>query len=525
MPIAAAISSAALLVLAGPPFDLWPLALMALVPLCLVLRQTSPLRAAGLAWLTGVLLYFGACLWWGPLLVRFAQMPSLASIGLAFAVSVYQAVVFALWAGASAFLVRRCHVSWLISGPLCFVLAEAIIPFIFKSYLAITVWRVWPMLQVAELGGPSAVGALLVLANLILAEVTIAVRRRRFPSKPARWAAVVCLLLVSCGWLRAVHIAAVRAEAPRLRVGIVQPNAGILSLEERKRHGRRLIERLREATIELGRRGAELIIWPESAWPYLFDRRQEREYPPGHPWELRPGVGGRLLFGTLTHAFGGLEVYNSAVLVQESGQITGSYDKARLVPFAEYIPFAKAFPAVEYELRVRLPEWPDISAADEPHILVDGDLRLGILICSEDLDMSYVHGIARHGPNILVVLASDAWFSDSVASYQHLALATFRAIETRRDLARATTTGVSAIIDSLGRISVEGPVAPVLQGRLSLATLLEGDVAMMDTFALGPYTIGFFPYASCLLLLMAIFEGRRWRGPTRNRIRRAQAMN
>lgn len=79
------------------------------------------------------------------------------------------------------------------------------------------------------------------------------------------------------------------------------------------------------------------------------------------------------------------------------------------------------------------------------------------MICSEDIEPDYVGQLARSKPNQLVAIISDGWFGESAAPHQHLALATFRAVELRRDVVRATNTGVSAIVDAVGRVRVEGP--------------------------------------------------------------------
>ena len=184
---------------------------------------------------------------------------------------------------------------WLVSLPLAVAVAESVLPFLFPWNLAVTVWRAWPLLQVAELGGAPAVSALVVLINLTLLEAGLALRTG-VPS------------LGRYEWrgrggahgggrrnrLRAAHVAAARQAAPpKVRVGIVQPNSGTVTAEASGAPGQQYLATLRQATHELARGGAELVVWPESAFPFLFDRQLNREYAPGHPWELRPGFSGR----------------------------------------------------------------------------------------------------------------------------------------------------------------------------------------------------------------------------------------
>jgi apolipoprotein N-acyltransferase len=506
--IFSALLSALLLVLAAPPYDFWPPALVALVPLYFSIRKESMWRAAGMAWLTGTAAIVGACYWWQPLLTDFAHLSTASSLGLTLAICAYQGLVFALWAAACVLLTRKFQVSWLLAGPLCFAVAETAVPFMFKMYLGITVWRAWPLIQIAELGGPPAVSALVVLINLIIAEVLLAIYERRMPGPAIKLGAFVIVLILAAGGIRALHLFYIQREAPRLQVGLVQPNFGVLSPQNRKRNGYRYIRMLRRATLSLSRQNANLIIWPETSWPYLFDRRMQREYPEGHPWELRPGSKGQLLFGALTHTFGGNDVYNSVVLVSDTGVIAGRYDKRWLVPFGEYIPFSEKFPELAKRLRKKLPHWPDIKPARSPQILKDGKLRIGALICSEDTDPDYVHQVAKKNPNLLVSVVSDAWFGNSAAPRQHLALAAFRAVETRRYLARGTNNGVSAIVDAVGRVKLEGPLYQVKIDRPMPATALSDTIALLETFAIGPHTVKYFPYACLTTLVIAILSAR-----------------
>src|SRR5439155_5899756 len=139
--------------------------------------------------------------------------------------------------------------------------------------------------------------------------------------------------------------------------------------KERALHGAEYLSSLRNGTRELAKRGAELVVWPESSFPYLFDRRLTHEYAPGHPWELRSEFHGTLLFAALTHTFGSSLVYNSAVLTASNGAIAGINDKTRLLEFGEYVPFEERFPEWAKRTKARLPEAPAIEPGDKPVVL------------------------------------------------------------------------------------------------------------------------------------------------------------
>ncbi|MBI2396116.1 MAG: apolipoprotein N-acyltransferase [Deltaproteobacteria bacterium] len=502
--------SAPLILLSVPPAGLWPLSLVALVPLLWAVRRAPPGRALALGWTVGFVVNLVGFHWLVGLGARFGGLSTPWGIAVVLATALYQGSIFGWWALASSFLARAGREAELVGIPLSFALLEAVVPMIFPWYLAITASRAWPLLQVAEIGGPPAVSALLVLINLVLSDLGEELGRRSI-SRATRVAGAVVVAIVLLGLARAGHVAVARSTSPELSVAVVQPNFGITSLETRKHEGERFIESLQRATAEAGQRGAELVVWPESSFPYLFDRALDREFGAGHPWELRKGYRGRLLFGSLTHAFGTSVTQNSAVLVSASGRIAGMYDKQQLLVFGEYVPLADRFPEWAKRTRARLPEWPDIAPGGAPSIIEDGGLRIAALICYEDLIPARVHEVARLRPNLLVTVANHAWFEGSSAARHAAALATMRSVETRRDLVRATNTGVSSIVDALGRVQVEGPLYATSPGPQASADILMGRVRLANTVALGPHLAPLFPVMCAVALAVVVLRGRRRR--------------
>jgi len=502
--------SAALMAAAVPPLDLWPLGLVAVAPLYIFVRTMAPAQALAYGWVTGLLINLHGFGWGLTVMERFGHVDSLPAMGALLVLCAYQGVVFGIWTGVSALLARRARVPWLVVAPLVMALAEAVLPFLFPWSFGVMVWRAWPLLQVAELGGPGAVSALIVLVNLTLAEVWLARSRREAIGRPARVAAVVILGIVGLGLVRAGHVAWLRARAPHLQVGVLQPNFGIVSADDRKLHGQEYINLLRTKTDELGQRGAQLVVWPESAFPFLFDRQLEREFAGSNPWALRGSYRGTLLLGALTHQFGGADVYNSAVLVAPDGRIAGRYDKVRLMAFGEYVPLADRFPEWAGRVRKRMPDSSDIVPGKGAAVLESGPLRVAPMICYEDILPETGQDIADLDPrpNLLVTLANHTWFGDSLAPRLALALATLRSVELRRDLVRATSTGVSSIGDALGRVHVEGPLLDPPRDRAPKPALLDGDVALMEGFSLAPWGPPVFPYA-CALALAVVASKRR----------------
>jgi apolipoprotein N-acyltransferase len=119
------------------------------------------------------------------------------------------------------------------------------------------------------------------------------------------------------------------------------------------------------------------------------------------------------------------------------------------VPFAERVPFvALAAPLARW-----VPHASDFGAGSGTPPLALGPWRIATPICSESLDPAFVRRMVAHArPHLLVSLANDGWFGDSAAAALHLSVARLRAVEQRRYLVHATNSGISAVVDPLGRV-------------------------------------------------------------------------
>ena len=132
-----------------------------------------------------------------------------------------------------------------------------------------------------------------------------------------------------------------------------------------------------------------------------------------------------------------------------------------------------------------------------------GDHKIGALICYEDILPSFVRSVVRHGdPDLLVNLTNDAWFGDSTEPWIHLALAKLRAVEHRRYLIRATNSGVSALIDPVGRV-------PLVSGTFKEESLLGVAKFMRSTTVYG--VVGDAPWylATAAIVAMAFVRRKR----------------
>ena len=241
--------------------------------------------------------------------------------------------------------------------------------------------------------------------------------------------------------------------APPLALRIVQPSIEQSAKIDRTRRDdifRTLLELSAQAPAA-DRPKPALILWPETSVPFLFTDRPDGLTAIAQLLD----EGQALMAGVVREEEGsgaaqGSRYYNSVVLIDAAGTIVDAVDKLHLVPGGEYMPFHDLLKSVGVERLVPIPE--NFSAGTTHHALAAAPgVRAAPFICYEIIFPDLVReGI--DGANLIVNLTNDAWFGDTPGPYQHLRQAQIRAVETALPLVRAANTGISAAIDSRGRI-------------------------------------------------------------------------
>lgn len=460
-PWLAAVSSGILLFLAAPgPFSLPWLAWLALVPLLLGLAGRSPRQAALLGLVCGLAYYLPLLHWIVIVLATYGQVPFPIALLALFLLALYMSFYLA----AFAFFCARTsgHIPVLFFAPACWTALEFVRGFLFSGFpwldLACTQFMQPVLIQISDLAGHHGLSFVIVLSNVLLASLALSRTSRGHLPGPIELAASLALLLsLGAYGLLSLHTLPDRlAKAEKLQVAVVQGNIP---------QDQKWQPAFQKATIDsyLALSGQtfaatrpDLVVWPETALPF---------YPYENPLFLR-------LHGELTRPFrtflltgvphrepegfaeNKLSYSNSAFIISPDGLVTGRYDKEHLVPFGEYIPFRRllgfASPLVE-----TLGEFsPGRKNTPVPCL----NSKIGVLICFESIFPEIARKQVTNGANLLITLTNDAWFGRSGAPYQHLAMAVFRAVETRRSLVRAANTGISAFIDPLGRIEGASPL-------------------------------------------------------------------
>jgi apolipoprotein N-acyltransferase len=488
--------AALLMFLSAPTFDVWPLMWIGMAPLIYVaLESTTPKRAFLQGWFTGTIANTAAFAWMGGFLRHFGHMSALEATPIMLLLTAYQGLEFAFLSWGIYRVRRRLGATWPMAllAPLVMVVIELCTPQIFPFYLAITQAWVPPVIQIADLTGPLGVTFVLVAVNGALYDLWAAWRARRAGEaivwkRALRGPAAVAALLVAVlgyGALRMHQIDARRAAAPKAKAGLVQANVGILEKWD-PREFARLVETHQRLSGDLQRAGADFIVWPESSYSYLLPRDVAHDLPPDDPRRIRRGFDRPLLFGAITRAAGPARTfkdkfpYNTALMMDAAGRITGKYDKVFLMMFGEYIPFYESIPW----FTDLFPEASNTNRGEDPAVfpleLGGRTFRLGPLICYEDILPGFARRLAALRPQLFVNITNDAWFGRTAEPYQHLALAVFRSVEHRIEMVRAVNTGVSAHIDATGRVrAATASYDPLAQPPPEPVTLMA-EVALLD---------------------------------------------
>ncbi|MCO6389131.1 apolipoprotein N-acyltransferase [Aliihoeflea sp. 40Bstr573] len=486
----AALAAGALASLSQAPFD-FPLAAFIAFPVLVWLLdgavaapERRGLRRLGPAFWVGWLFGFGyflVGLWWtgNALLVEadlFAWALPLAIIGLP-----------ALLAFFYAFAAALAKVAWsddigrIAALAVAFALAEWLRSVLFTGFP-------WNAVGYAAMPVPVAMQSLVVLGAVGMNVLAVFVF-----SLPALLAGRDHLKLgVMLGiGLVALHLGygamrLSRAEATdgaeTVAIRVIQPSilqSQKWDMAERDRIFQAHLD-LTTRPVEQGDAAPDVIIWPETSVPFLFSDRPDALAALG----AAINDDQRLLAGIVrarAGSEGGADYYNSIVVIDGSGEIVDAFDKVRLVPFGEYLPFQDFLS--RFGLRQLAQNIGGFSAGTTRRPLDLGNGISGLpFICYEVI----FPGIAPRGSTdarLLVNVTNDAWFGDTPGPYQHFRQAQFRAVESGLPLVRAANNGISAAVDGYGRV-IDGLALDAV-GALDVKVPMTSADALVPPFRAG----------------------------------------
>jgi len=520
LPVAAGVSAA----LAFPPFRASQMGWVCLVPLLFAVENCRWGEAFRRGYIAG-LVFFGMTVWW----IVNVTVPG--TVGLIAYLALYFGAAGGLFAvvcgkiartgatvdGATKDLVLRNLIAAVVASA-CWVTVEWARGWILWggfawNFLGTSEWQTGPLIQFASVTGVYGVSALLCFVNF-----TFYVTIRRFvrqlaqgvPVRRLSWEFYVAMLLVClafiCG-MREIRSSAGQ-ESRTLRVGLVQADIP-QTLKYDPNEKAMILQRHRELTEALLADHPDLIIWPETAIPWVIQNDRESV-------DLVTNIIARSKAHLLTGFFDnrGAQMFNSAILFTPQPAVAGIYRKIHRVPFGEYVPLRAIWAPLLRKIGPKdfnVDDMFDLSAGDEYTVFEAKGFRFGAVICFEDTVPELYRQFVRRDVDFMVNLTNDAWFKTSPESEIHLANAVFRAVENHRPLVRATNNGVTCIVSEHGFILAR--CAPFTQTTLSYDLPLSTDRTQTFYTRHGNVFVGGCAIISAVAIGLAAFRGNRLESP------------
>ena len=310
-------------------------------------------------------------------------------------------------------------------------------------------WSNHPILQLSSVIGPHG----LTLLTLIIAGTPF------FSIRPKALRVVLPILLLCGSWVYGYMV----VEKPDVYestkvVRLIQPNA-----PQHEKWDQELIPIFWERQLEFTRAAAvkplDLIIWPETSISVLLNNANEVLEVISSNASAVP-----VIVGINDLVDDGIR--NSMAVIGENGIVLDKFHKKKLVPFGEYMPFGEWLVSRGINSLAAIDEAGYRAGTGERVLKIPGLVTVIPLICYELIFPSNVRSQIR--PNMIIQITNDAWFGSYSGPYQHLAQAKFRAVEQALPVIRVANTGISAVIDSKGRI--------IAQTKLNEAAFLDASI-------------------------------------------------
>jgi apolipoprotein N-acyltransferase len=526
-----------LIVLSFPPWGIYPLIWIVLIPWFLALKKTRSIRSAFIQglWLSFFMSILGFY-WVAYVLHDFAELPwSGAAVGLV-AYGFIGQPQFYLFAPLWKWLQPKLRHPLLASFCFAFLYTgiDWIIPKLFVDTLGHSLWTATRLRQSADLGGAALLTFVIYFVNDTLWRIwenrwALRANLRLWRTQAILSACFVAFLFIY-GGIREKEIKAIVASSTRsLQVGVIQANIGdfdkIAAETGQATAADRILDKffeLSDAALKLDPK-PEVLIWPETSYPSTF----RTPHTLGE-FALDSRVEGYVRSHNIPVLFGGYDHidrkdFNAFFFLsprKDPGLVGGGdlqiYRKNILLLFGEYIPGADTFtflktmfPQVGYFGRGIGPDVLKVVRADA----TQPDIPVGPIICYEALFPNYIIQAARKGSQLILNITNDSWFGPNGEPILHFSLVTFRGIETRLPQVRSTNTGISALILPDGTVSA--------RTKIGTEEVLNVKVPLTDPIPtlMKKWGDWFGPFALILGLILAltVFISEPLDSPSRRR--------
>ncbi|AVO61447.1 apolipoprotein N-acyltransferase [Pseudomonas chlororaphis] len=444
-----AMAAGAITTLALAPYDIWPLALLAVGFFYAGLRELSPRQALWRGWCFGFGLFAAGTSWiyvsihtYGGasvLLASLLMLAFIAAIAFFFALPAWlwarwlrrneaplaDALAFAaLWVGQEAFR------GWFLTG----------FPWLYSGYSQLD----GPLAGLAPLGGMWLISFTLALTAALLYNLPSLVRAGR-----KGFIAAGLVLLVG-PWVIGITLKGHAWTSPSgepLTVAAIQGNIEqSLKWDPAQLNSQLALYR----DMSFSSKRVDLLVWPETAVPVLKESAEDYlnmmgNFAADRHSALITGVPIRQEVHHQKRYFNGITVV---------GEGDGEYLKQKLVPFGEYVPLQDLLRGLIAFFDLPMSDFAR-GPADQPLLQAKG-YQIAPFICYEVVYPEFAAGLSARS-DLLLTISNDTWFGTSIGPLQHLQMAQMRALEAGRWMIRATNNGVTGLIDPFGKITVQIP--------------------------------------------------------------------
>jgi apolipoprotein N-acyltransferase len=499
LPLAVALVSAAALSLAFPKTNLAAFAPLGAAGLFWSWRRLSWPAALLTGWLAGIVFFGVMVSWFGETAAKLPGVGAMAWI-ITLGPAALEGSAWAAWAALAALAYRHAPPALApLAAAAAFSLAEwgrssgfMGAPFAHLGYPLIDT----PLAALAAFAGSTGLGFVVACAAAYAVEAAAVPALRRTSAV----AEITLVLAAAAAWLAwpARHAAAANVPVAAIQGNIKQ------DVKWTPQAYAEAMSRYSELTLRAAQGPGprpRVIVWPETAVATVLNQDAAAA---ARLASLAREVQATIVAGALE--YDGARTYNSLYFFAPDGTAPEVYRKRQLVPFAEYLPgerWLSWIPATGEVSR--------LSQGHDDRAFRAGPLLVAPLVCWEADFSDLMNAQIARGADTLLVATDDAWFGTTAGPYQHEQIVRMRAVESGRWSVRAAATGISSIIDPLGREVKKSP--------LEAQTVVEGSVGLPADTAFAH--TGPFPVA---LAFAAIYAGITGAGIIRARRRASESL-
>ncbi|MDA8169339.1 MAG: apolipoprotein N-acyltransferase [Nitrospiraceae bacterium] len=438
------------LVFAFAPFDVYPLAWVALVPFFLAIKDLPMRQSFKAGFMMGMFYFFGTTYWIYHSMHEFGGIPLVPSLLIVILLACYLSLYTAVFAVIFNAKIKNTRLPALMAAPVVWVTLEYIRSYALTGFpwstLGYTQWNFLPAIQIADITGVYGVSFLVVAVNAAIADFfIIRWRTREMPLFPlsyniAAYSGFVFLMAFTFlyGHMRLGQ----QPQGRKIRASVVQGDIDQGHKWDAK-YEDQVFKTYKDLTYGALFQAPNIVVWPESSLPFPFDERDPRvkELESVEQASSTP-----FLIGAIRQKQDG-KYANSAILL-DAGKPAFLYDKIHMVPFGEYVPLKR----VLFFVNKMTDAIGDYEPGKDFSLGSIKQGEFGTLICYEIVFPGLVRKFFKDGGDFLVTITNDAWFGRSTGPYQHFSMAVLRAVENRKPIIRAANTGVSGFISSSGAV-------------------------------------------------------------------------